>query len=294
VGKFFMAKHNNIIINDFDQMDSKYLIYTPSIDLLPFTITGAGHFLAKKDYLVDRKSLKIFLLIHTIEGEGELDYAGNHYLLKKGDIFLINCMNHHKYRTSIKHKKWEFKWIRFIGKSTLPFIKYINGNSFQLFNNFFDNQRYFDKVINLIQEQYLTDDFQLCNIVCNILTDLCNRFTSDLSLYKYGDTISLAKKYIIDNYKDKITIESLSSLFFINPFTFIRNFKKHLGISPYSFIINTRINKAQILLENSILPINEIALEIGFNDVNCFIRNFRSIVGITPLQYRKNFSSNAP
>ena len=69
-----------------------------------------------------------------------------------------------------------------------------------------------------------------------------------------------------------------------------RHFQNATGLSPVEFHIQRRIVKACRLIRSSNLTIGEIAEITGFDDGNYFSRQFRKVMGMSPLQYRKNIS----
>jgi AraC-like DNA-binding protein len=74
----------------------------------------------------------------------------------------------------------------------------------------------------------------------------------------------------------------------INQYRFIRLFKKNAGLSPQKFLIQNRVRKAQQLLLNSQLPLTQVAQETGFYDQSHFIRHFKTIMRLTPVQYQQS------
>ena len=71
---------------------------------------------------------------------------------------------------------------------------------------------------------------------------------------------------------------------------FCREFKKSTGKSPKKFIIYQRIEKAKELLRRD-FKITDIAINVGFNDLPSFNKQFKKIIGMTPTEYR-NFLKN--
>lgn len=60
------------------------------------------------------------------------------------------------------------------------------------------------------------------------------------------------------------------------------------GQTPNDFILNVRLKKAQMLLNQSdTKTISEIAYEVGFNSPSYFIKRFRELFGMTPAQFQK-------
>ena len=67
---------------------------------------------------------------------------------------------------------------------------------------------------------------------------------------------------------------------------FNRRFKSIYHVSPSQFLVQLRMNRACILLEESGLNISEIAMECGFSDINYFSSSFRAMFGKSASQYR--------
>lgn len=67
---------------------------------------------------------------------------------------------------------------------------------------------------------------------------------------------------------------------------YLRKFKQETGVTLTKYLIDLRINYAKSLLQSTSKSILEIALEVGYDSVNYFIRIFREHVGVTPLQFR--------
>nr|WP_319534484.1 AraC family transcriptional regulator [uncultured Vibrio sp.] len=68
--------------------------------------------------------------------------------------------------------------------------------------------------------------------------------------------------------------------------TLIRIFKKHLGITPKSFVNNSRVEKAKILLKRG-MSIVDVAAEVGFSDQSQLHRTFVNYTASTPRQYQQ-------
>jgi len=70
--------------------------------------------------------------------------------------------------------------------------------------------------------------------------------------------------------------------------TFAVFLKKAIGMSPIEYLNEYRIRQAVRLLKASSLPVTEICLDCGYNNMGNFLREFRKYTGTTPLQYRKH------
>lgn len=104
---------------------------------------------------------------------------------------------------------------------------------------------------------------------------------------KRVEDIKTALTYIKDNYRDKIYISDLAGQVNLNEQYFCRFFKKAIGRTPMEYVNEYRIKQTRRLLEETDLPVTEVCLECGYNNLGNFLREFRKQTGTTPLQYRK-------
>ncbi len=68
-------------------------------------------------------------------------------------------------------------------------------------------------------------------------------------------------------------------------------FKQYFGKTIQQFLTDRKIEKAAILLRNTEMSVENIGKSLGWNKTSSFIRNFNTIYGQTPLQYRKSYKS---
>ena len=101
--------------------------------------------------------------------------------------------------------------------------------------------------------------------------------------------ISEILDYINKNYKENLTMQQISSLFFMNTAYLGRLFKKKTGKSFNSYLNEIRIKAAKSLLESTSLKIHEISKEVGYNDFNYFVTKFESIEALSPKNYRNKY-----
>ncbi len=99
--------------------------------------------------------------------------------------------------------------------------------------------------------------------------------------------VERAKKYILENYREEIRLETVAKAVHLSPSYFSAIFKKTTGCSFARYLSKVRISKAQELLENTDLSVTDIALQVGFNDPAYFAAVFKRETRITPLMYRR-------
>ncbi|WP_286314704.1 response regulator [Romboutsia ilealis] len=93
--------------------------------------------------------------------------------------------------------------------------------------------------------------------------------------------------HIEKNYQKDLNLKEISDSLNINSIYLGQLFQKEIGILFSDYINNFRINKAKDLLVNTSLKVSEIGELVGYYNKNYFYRKFKSIVGITPSEWRK-------
>lgn len=94
-------------------------------------------------------------------------------------------------------------------------------------------------------------------------------------------------EYISEHYQERITTVELAKMSFLNESYFCRFFKNATGKTVVNYINEIRIEKASVLLKNTDESITDVAMNVGFDDVNYFVRVFKKIKKITPGEFKK-------
>lgn len=101
--------------------------------------------------------------------------------------------------------------------------------------------------------------------------------------------ISLVYEYVMTNFKNKIALEDISGMLNMTTTSFCRYFKPRANKTFTRFVNEIRIGHARKLLLEDNLNISQIGYECGFNALSNFNRQFKSIVNMSPHEYRKLF-----
>ena len=83
-------------------------------------------------------------------------------------------------------------------------------------------------------------------------------------------TVNRIAGYLADHYQESSSLDELASHFFTNKFYLTRIFKQVTGFTIREYLHIQRVQKAQEFLRSSLLPITEIALLVGFENVSYF------------------------
>ncbi len=103
---------------------------------------------------------------------------------------------------------------------------------------------------------------------------------------KPEEIVSLIKVYIQNNYQNIIDLTVLSENLGFSASYLTKIFIKYEGMTPSRYIKQYRISIAKQLLRNTDIPISAISEQTGFSDQFHFSKTFKSVMGISPTQYR--------
>lgn len=129
-----------------------------------------------------------------------------------------------------------------------------------------------------------------------LLSKLIKQYRDDLLpsrkqllLRKYDvEKIKLAKEILISNIQNPPTIVELSKLVGINQTKLKKGFKKVYEKTIKNFLIDQRLELAQLMLLKEQQSIREVAEEVGYTNTSHFTRLFKRKYGVLPKDYAKN------
>jgi transcriptional regulator GlxA family with amidase domain len=98
--------------------------------------------------------------------------------------------------------------------------------------------------------------------------------------------------WIEKNLDQDLDVVQIASAAAMSVRTLHRKFADQTGTTPAFWVLRARIHRAQELLVDSNLPIEEISARVGFGSASTFRERFRDAVGTSPSSYRKAFRGN--
>jgi len=154
-----------------------------------------------------------------------------------------------------------------------------------------DNPQAFQKIffdIIYLYSNKPNEKIKLKSKMLELLDMIIEKFVENsLNISKISDTvINNIKNYIDENYRNTLTLDTLSSMYYMNKFTLMRKFKKMYGINIIKYYNNKRIEAAKNMLTHTNLNIKAIGEILNFTDAYSFSRFFKTHIGISPNQFR--------
>lgn len=276
---------------------SNRILYTPSSfarsSLLH--LQEIGELEAKRAHTSSRSGLQSFLFFTVMNGEGTLNYGGKEFSLTKGDCVFIDCHNSYAHTTD-EHNLWTLRWIHFYGPTMRSvYNKYCERGGRPVFTP--EDSAPFFVVFNQIFSTAASADYIRDMKINAALSELLVLIMSeswhpeDAATAKKKASVADVKEYLDSKYSSKITLDGLAERFFINKYYLTKVFKEQYGQSITAYLLNLRITKAKQLLRFSEKSVEEIGLEVGLGAPHYFSQTFKSVEGVPPSTYRKQWQT---
>jgi len=158
------------------------------------------------------------------------------------------------------------------------------------------------KVLTAKQITYndtITDEATFIANICSGTQDMIysycmeciDKISEHSQFQKKKISISDIVDYIQAHIYEDITLNTLSSKFGTSPQYISKKIKEYLGVSFHDYVSSKKIDKAKQLLQNSNKSVNDICEEVGFFSRNTFLRTFKKLVGVSPLDYKKEIKA---
>lgn len=140
---------------------------------------------------------------------------------------------------------------------------------------------------SIVQNEYLisTKIVALWYILLSNLSDE-SKHTLPVDLV-HRQRLQVMLSFIYEHFSEDIALADIADAAHISVGECCRIFREHLQTTPYQFLTEHRVRKSVELLSGE-LSISEIAGRCGYNQTSNYIARFKSIMDLTPAQYRKH------
>ena len=220
---------------------------------------------------------------HIVNGDSDIFYEIKEHMVfavYKNNVICFDCPS---------ETPFHYFWIGFDGEESKELLDYIGFSETSPIVSVHDWEKaeeLFQDLFNVweTQDKYLfvSKFYSLLNVLRgnNVIENKILRLNDSTILFR-------AEKFIKDNINKNIKVQDLTAFLNIDRSYFSKLFKKHYGITPHDFIIETRLSKASMLLLTTDYSIEYISDLLNFSDIYSFSKLFKKYYGHSPSQQRK-------
>ena len=219
------------------------------------------------------------------------------YEVSKGDIVLVNGNELHTGIVSQYDSKF------YVFQFNPSFFHNLMGDDYILFENIIEDEDC-AKLLDLLLlastgPRTPEKSLQQIKLSSELFILLLNRHTKQVlpedayrKTFKKLDTFHRIIEYLNQHYAENLNVSSIAEVFNMSPSYFAHFFKRSAQKSVIEYVNEIRIMHAKLFLEKEEAAIGEIAMQVGFFDINYFSRKFKAITGISPTEYKRNLRKN--
>ena len=133
------------------------------------------------------------------------------------------------------------------------------------------------KLMNILHKLSITNDYQYIS---------SSNYTNT---HKISETerMRIVHEYVLKHFKENINLSTVASLSNMTEAAFCRYFKSRTNKTFSDFVKEIRIGNACKILQDENKSISQTCYESGYNTVSNFNNQFKSLKGVSPLQYQK-------
>lgn len=288
-----MDTQENAMFTASPSVQSKRILYTASAfaktNLL--YLQEAGTLTALAPHTSKREGLFSCLCFVVLKGSGYLVYDGKTHLLGTGDVVFIDCRESYAHCTA-DGDLWSLRWCHFYGANAQAiYAKYCERGGEPVIRPS-DSKPYIELLMELYEiagsDDYIRDmriNEKLGSLLTYLMSESWHPGKRQEGHTKKRD-VKQIKAYLDENYREKLTLETVAETFFINKHYLARLFKEEYGVTLTSYLQTVRITHAKRLLRFTDKKIEEIGMECGVGELTYFSRVFKKVEGMSPSEFR--------
>jgi len=238
-----------------------------------------------------------YALVHTVlSGHGIYRTRGQSYTCRGGDSFVIFPGELFSYQADAE-EPWHYVWVGFVGTHAYTLLDsmgitpehpVVRGARLP------DLRPLYNSLNDTLQQ---TDDPLLADLegsgwlrlILGQLGRICrgSGTSTDLDTAAIDRQIEQAIRFMSLHYTQPVSIDQLSRTLGYHRTHLSRMFKRTTGLSPKQYLMQIRLERAQTLLSDTSIPVDQVASAVGFNDPLYFSKKFKEWAGTSPSAYRK-------
>ncbi|MFF2483699.1 helix-turn-helix domain-containing protein [Paenibacillus sp. NPDC058071] len=231
------------------------------------------------------KPMPNFDLFYVWSGEGEVELNGTAYEVGKGSCFLFRPGDF----TSATHNPQKPLVITYIHFDTKDAPEQIP-DRYRKFVDTVEFEHLLSRYVRLFLVKTFAAELEAQLVLKQLLIHL---FREDMQApvekkasNQLTEAIHEIANFVRQNPGVAHRVEDLAQRAQLSPRYFSMKFKEMIGMSVQSYMIQTRIERAQHLLMHEGMNVTEVADALGYRDIFFFSRQFKQYTGRSPSEIR--------
>lgn len=228
-----------------------------------------------------------YQLIYITDGSMNVEKDDGIKVYPKGTILLFRPGVPQIYHCR-RDSDSEYMWIHFSGYEAENILKNCGfaGDEYRTTSVHASDIDVIQQMVAEITQKPMGYQVKLVSLFCGLLNKLMRRTADkrDRAVYR---RLSPAINAMEQKTHRVYSVAEYAAMCNMSEYHFLHSFKEYSGQSPIQYRNGIAMKRAEYLLENTDLPVGEIARAVGIEDALYFSKKFRQYFGISPTACRK-------
>jgi AraC family transcriptional regulator, arabinose operon regulatory protein len=240
------------------------------------------------------------ILLYCAKGRGWCEIGAQRHTIAAGDLLVIPPFTGHNYGPD-PAEPWTVPWLHMTGDNIGLLLNELGVSVENPIINVGDDPRvlaHFEDAIAVgLGEQAFTTTklFHSAQTVGRLLGLINSKRRHQAQRPPDGkERVAECIEFMKQHLSEVISLDRLAAIANLSPSRFSAIFRKETGYAPVEYLVRLRMERARQLLDTTDLAVKEICSEAGYNDPFYFSRAFRSVVGLSPSEYRDREKAGLP
>lgn len=232
-----------------------------------------------------------YVFQYTLSGFGVCRVGDDMHELHPNKAFFVKIPSDHEYYLPENSGSWAFLFINLYGPYVDECWHRITSQFGHVLTLDIDSApiRTLLEIHRQASQFQIRDGYRASEMGYRFLMECCRHFfTFRPNTEGWPPAIVNAVMYMHDNYAQAEGLEQIAAMSRMSKYHFLRTFRQYTGLTTVQYLTKIRMDQAVHLLRTTQLSVEMIAHRIGYANSSYFCRVFRSILGVTPHQFRSN------
>lgn len=232
----------------------------------------------KTEYLCPLGTHSHHEYVYCLRGQGRIEVEGTEHDFTAGTIYITAAHSPHMERSG---SETEIIFFHF----DYPPGQFATGV-------FHDTDNSLLTLLRQLQHEEHTNEVRSEEMRTALLTQLLISTERSRINRPQREDIAPVLDYIDRNFQSEIDIRTLAKEQGYSYDRFRHWFRECVGTSPWNYVTEKRIGMAKHLIKTTNLSLTEIAYECGFSSSSLFSTIFRTKIGVSPTEYKKQYTGH--
>ena len=260
-------------------------------------ITDIGYYpRALHHYRERNEPISQYVFIYCVSGAGWYRVGNVTYEVHEHQYFILPPNLPHAYGAD-EQNPWTIYWVHFKGKMASCFMdtsmtpRDVKPTTHSRIH---DRIQLFEEIFHVLEMGYSRENLlYACTAFYHFLGTLAVLQSYRAAAYQLepgeeaDDIIAAAIHFMKENIEKRIPLEEIARKLGYSVSYFSMRFKHDTGYSPITYFNQLKIQRACELLDFTPMRINQICYKIGIDDPYYFTRLFKQVMGLSPMQYKR-------